>query len=279
VLALDWTDLLGGKQLLSLAVPTRGRAVPVHGGVVDQAVMYKSQKSMEGGLQRELRVLVPAGTSVVIVADRGFGRTELMKELRRLGFSFVLRVTGSALLEHEGLRQRVQQVPLDRGQTRWFREVFYRERQPVAVNLVLTWQRRMKVAWLLAADLAVPPREVIALYGYRRQIEKMFRDAKSLRWGLRLRHVCLRDCGRWERLLIALGVAYLFLLVAGAEAESRREHRRLQANTVRKRTLSWLTVGRARFREHVHHLARCVRSLQWFTVQAWNSGWLRRARD
>jgi len=39
---------------------------------------------------------------------------------------------------------------------------------------------------------------------------------------------------------------------------SEEEHRRLQANTVRKRTLSWLTVGRARFRDHAHHLARCV---------------------
>jgi hypothetical protein len=268
VLALDWTDLPGGKKLLSLAVPTRGRAVPVHGRVVDQAVMYKSQNSLEEGLLRELRVLVPAGTSVVIVADRGFGRTQLMKELRRLGFSFVLRVSGSALFEREGLRQRVQQVPLGRGQTHWFREVRYRDRHPVAVNLVLTWRRRMKEAWFLATDLTLPPREVIALYGYRMQIEEAFRDAKSVRWGFRLRHVCLRDCGRWERLLMVLGVAYLFLLAVGAEAESRREHRRLQANTVRKRTLSWLTVGRARFRDHAHHLARCVRSLQSYTVEA-----------
>jgi hypothetical protein len=134
------------------------------------------------------------------------------------------------------------------------------------LGAILGWTER-EVKWFLATDLSAPPRDVSALYGYRMQIEESFRDVKSLRWGFRLRHLHLGDCGRWERLLMVLGVAYLFLLAVGAEAEARREHRRLQANTVRKRTLSWLTVGRARFRGHADHLAQCVRSLQGLTVQ------------
>jgi hypothetical protein len=106
VLALDWTDLPGGRKMLSLAVPTRGRALPVHCRVVDAQRMHKSQNWLEEGLLLELKALLPFGTQVGIVADRGFGRARLMQRCRALGLSFVFRVQGRAMFRHQGRGRR-----------------------------------------------------------------------------------------------------------------------------------------------------------------------------
>lgn len=263
VLALDWTDLPGSsKKMLSLAVPTRGRALPVHCRVVDERRMHKSQNWLEEGLLVELKTLVPFRTRVVIVADRGFGRARLMQRCRALGVSFVLRVEGRAMFRHRGTRQAVNRVPLRRGQTVQFRDVSYRDEQPVPAHLVLTWRRRMKEPWYLATDLDLQAAQVIGLYGRRMQIEESFRDVKSVRWGFKLRHVRLSECRRYERLMMVVALATLFLLSVGARAERDRRHRRWMANTSRRRTLSWLMLGRMCWEAYGRQLGSCVRLLQ-----------------
>ena len=110
----------------------------------------------------------------------------------------------------------------------------------------------------------VARRRVDTLYGRRMQIEESFRDTKSVRWGFRFRHVRLSSCERYERLMMVLVLAYLFLMAVGAQAERDGQHRRLMANTVRSRTLRWFTVGRACIRDS---LATCVRFLRPALVQ------------
>lgn len=262
VLALDWTDLPGGKKMLSLAAPTQGRALPLHCRVVDERRMHKSQNWLEEGLLLELKTLLPFGTQVVIVADRGFGRARLMQRCRALGVSFVFRVEGRAMFRHRGDKRAVNQVPLRRGQTVVYRNVLYREHQPVGAHLVLTWRRRMKEPWLLVTDLELPATQVISLYGRRMQIEESFRDVKSVRWGFKLRHVRLTQCRRYERLMMILALATLLLVAVGARAERDLRHRRWMANTSRRRTLSWLTLGQMCWEDYRRRLTSCVRLLR-----------------
>jgi hypothetical protein len=51
------------------------------------------------------------------------------------------------------------------------------------------------------------------------QIEESFRDAKSVRFGFKVRQVRLQACARYERLMMVLGLATLFLASVGAWAE------------------------------------------------------------
>jgi hypothetical protein len=120
----------------------------------------------------------------------------------------------------------------------------------------------MKEPWYLVTDLELPAAQVIGLYGRRMQIEESFRDVKSVRWGFTLRHVRLSACGRYERLMMVLALATLFLASVGARAERDRRHRRWMANTSRQRTLSWLTLGRMCWEEYGTRLASCVRLLR-----------------
>jgi hypothetical protein len=230
--------------------------------------MAKSQNFWEEGLLRELVALLPPGEKPVILADRGFGRTGLMKTLQRLGLSFVIRVPGSAVFRHRGRKHLLKTFPLRRGQTLWLEGVEYRDEHPVGVNLVLTWRHRMQERWVLVTDLGDPPRQIIAYYGRRMQIEETFRDTKSVRWGFHFRHVRLHNTGRYERLMMVLGLAYLFLMAVGAQAERQRLHRRIMANTSRRRTLSLLTVGRAFIRDYGPRLGTCIDFFRPLLVQA-----------
>lgn len=88
-----------------------------------------------------------------------------------------------------------------RGETVRIREAQYRDDKPVGAHLALSWRRGMREPWFLATDLDLPASQIVGLYGRRMQIEESFRDVKSVRWGFKLRHVRLTECGRYERLL------------------------------------------------------------------------------
>ena len=82
----------------------------------------------------------------MLIADRGFGRTRLMQQLKSCGVSFVLRVQGVAVVRSRRRKERLQTIPLRWAQTLWLRRVLYGDEAPVEVNVGLTWRRRMKEA-------------------------------------------------------------------------------------------------------------------------------------
>ncbi len=94
------------------------------------------------------------------------------------------------------------------------------------------------------------------------QIEESFRDVQSVPWGFKLRHVGLSQCRLYERLMMVLALATLFLVSVGAQAERDLRHRRWMANTSRRRALSGLMVGQTCWEEYGKRLARCVRLLR-----------------
>jgi hypothetical protein len=63
----------------------RGRAVPLLWASHPQWKLLRSQNTLEEGLLRLLRTLVPESVDVVILADRGFGRAEWAAVCQELG--------------------------------------------------------------------------------------------------------------------------------------------------------------------------------------------------
>jgi hypothetical protein len=97
--------------------------------------------------------------------------------------------------------------------------------------------------WLLATSLQSSPKQVLQLYAQRMQIEENFRDCKSHRFGWSLRHVNSRCHKRMTTLLMLVAIAMTAVVIIGIAAESRREHRRYQANTLERRVLSYFFLG------------------------------------
>ena len=86
--AVDWVDIKNYKVLVA-AVVVQGRAVPILWAAYEKWQLHKSQNNLEGGFFRLLKSLLPGWAKVVIVADRGFGRTSLAATLVTFSSSFM----------------------------------------------------------------------------------------------------------------------------------------------------------------------------------------------
>lgn len=74
------------------AAVINGRGVPLLWANYKQPALYKSQNNLAEGSLRLLRCLLPAWIEMFLVADRGFGRTELARTCRQLGSPCVIRI-------------------------------------------------------------------------------------------------------------------------------------------------------------------------------------------
>jgi hypothetical protein len=80
---------VGPYLVLSALIGVRGRAVPVLQWVVVIGTLKKSQNKLQEAFLRSLRRAIPRSRPVVIVADRGFGRTALFEFLPTLAASLL----------------------------------------------------------------------------------------------------------------------------------------------------------------------------------------------
>lgn len=91
--------------------------------------------------------------------------------------SFVIRLPGKLLVEHQGRWLLLREWPLKEGELLFLEEVQLRQDRAVRVNLVLYWGEGQKEPWYLAIDLG-GPQEAVRLDRQRDWIEEMFRDFK-----------------------------------------------------------------------------------------------------
>lgn len=245
LLALDWTDLHDGKhQALFASVIAGTRALPVLWRVIEKQNPQLSQNQEEERLLEKLRRLIPRGTEVIILADRGFGRVELLKKLELLGFKYVIRVSGTAWIESDRFTGALRSFPVRIGQLIDFGQVLYHKKERYPVRLVYQFDAGQEEPWFLVTNLDWEPKSVTQFYGRRMDIEEAFKDFKNLRTGLGLRGVRLSCAERYERLLLAMVYAYFFLLLAGAHGEEKGYHRQLvSSSTTKRRVLGLWQVG------------------------------------
>ncbi len=113
------------------------------------------------------------------------------------------------MVEMEGSKQLLGQLPLRPGQSRWYEGGDYRQDGVVRVNLALSWKG--KEPWYLVTNLG-DLGSALALYRRRMAIEEFFRECKG---GLGLGQAQVRQAHRLDGLLMGLVVAYLLLALWG----------------------------------------------------------------
>ena len=189
-LAVDWTMcdavLPSGRrvryQVLRIAVPCRGRAVPL------LQVAYDRDRLPAGSGQHRLEeaalwavvAALPAGTRPVVLADRGFARADFLAALQQRGLDYVVRLKqGVWLTAAAGRRWKLGEEGLVRGQVRWAPGVryglWYSPPRELRLNVARCWRvaacRASKRAapkepWYLATSLGSAAR---AAAWYRRR--------------------------------------------------------------------------------------------------------------
>jgi hypothetical protein len=93
LVSFDWTDIKGFQTLVA-SVVFKGRSIPVCWASCNRHVYdgHKSRNAFEESLLLVLRSMIPQQIKVILLADRGFGRTELARFCQRHGFSYVIRI-------------------------------------------------------------------------------------------------------------------------------------------------------------------------------------------
>jgi len=224
IVSLDWTEIRGFCTLVAAAT-LAGRAVPLIWASYPKGVLFRSQNSLEEGLLRLLRTLIPPKVPVILLADRGFGRAELARCCQQLGFHYVVRIRPDVWIEHDGFAGKLLDYPLPRGVCRMLHNVRYRKRRPVTQHVVVRWKAGLPQGrdepWFLMTDLDRPAWRISELYARRMSIEELFRDAKSRRNGFALRAVRLKKADRIDRLLLIVTLAYILLVGLGRLARRK----------------------------------------------------------
>ena len=247
VVALDWTDYdADGQATLALKLVTRhGRATPLVWLSVFKDELRDARNAYEDAALRRLAAVLPTGTKVTVLADRGFADTKLFGFLAELGFDYVIRLKGNTQVSAaDGTTRPAAEWVGQGGRARKLRDATVTAAQCPVGAVVCVHAKGMKEPWCLVTgsrDATAP--QVIKLYSKRWTVEPSFRDTKDLRFGLGLSSVRIADPQRRDRLLLLNAFALALLTRLGAAGESLGMDRHLKVNTVKTRSHSLFRQG------------------------------------
>lgn len=224
LVAVDWVDVTRYQTLLA-SVVLRGRSAPIAwasttGHVYDG---HKSRNAFEESLLLVVRDMIPRSVRVVILADRGFGRTALASFCQAQGFGYVIRIQPSVTVRLHGFHGKLLDYPVKKGVAKVLKRVSYRSDGAVTQSVVVRWPKdlpkRRDECWFLMTDQPGTAHQLCKLYGRRMTIEQLFPDGKNKRNGWSLRDTQVTRPDRLDRLLLILAVAYLLLCGVGLIAK------------------------------------------------------------
>lgn len=215
LVALDWADVRGFHTLMAAAV-MKGRAVPLVWASYTTGQLHRSQNSFEEGLLRLLVTMLPSGVKVILLADRGFGRTELANTCRDLCLRFLIRIKPDVRVTHPSYTGRLDDYPVKRGMWRVLTGAAYRSDRAATLNVVIRWKRgsptKRDEPWFLMTNLSGNAVALTDLYARRMAVEELFRDGKDGRYGLGLGQTQVTTTARLDRLILILALAIILLM-------------------------------------------------------------------
>ncbi len=254
LLLIDWSDLHADCrwQLLRASIPLSGRAFTVFEMVFPESM--KGSPRAEKQFLKRLQALIPAHVVPILVTDAGF-RAPWFRTVAKLGWCYVGRLRGRTRLQVAGGNwfdnrdlhglinrpaKRLENVQMVESNPYLVDLVLYRKpqrhRQRLSVrsrtksreDASVSAQQRESEPWLLVVSPQLrswQPRQLVAIYAKRMQIEQSFRDLKCDRYGCAFRFSQTRIKGRIECLLLihalATFVAWLAALTLGVTAYIR----------------------------------------------------------
>jgi hypothetical protein len=220
IVSFDWTDVRQFQTLMA-SVVFKGRSVPICWASCPKHVYdgHRSRNAFEESLLLVLRSMIPAGQKLILLADRGFGRTELARFCQRHGLDYVIRIQPNVHVRCASFTGKLLDYPVHKGICKLLKSVAYRSHHTVTQNIVIRWVRNLPPkrdeCWFLMTDLDAGPARISTLYGQRMTIEELFRDTKNKRNGWSLRDTKITRADRLDRLLLILAIAYLLLCGIG----------------------------------------------------------------
>jgi hypothetical protein len=270
LVSFDWTEFRQFHTLMAAAC-IKGRSVPLLWASSKEWKFLRSQNSLEEGLLRLLRTLIPETIRVVILADRGFGRAEWAAVCQELSFDYVVRIKPNVTVASRRYRGLLSTYPVTKGMAQVLRDVPYRADARVTHHVVIRWRfglpKQRDAPWYLMTNLEGRAESLCQLYGCRMQVEELFRDPKNRRNGWALRNTRYQRAERFDRFLLILALAYLLLVGLGLQARLDFEPSPWCTNR-RRSECSVFTMGKAMLSRGNYDPEELLRRVRYATEDA-----------
>lgn len=216
VLVVDETKLKAHFGVMVVGAVFEGRCIPlawrVYRANSHRDYPAEGQARLIIRLLKQVRMGVPAGTPVRVLADRGLGTSPLLlRGIAALGWTFLVRVTRqSKIILADGTAVTFYDQVTAPGQSYAASGLVFKQRGRLPAQVRVLWGEHAQQRWALVTN---DPRLTGWEYAQRMWIEEAFRDLKSYGW--QVEDSCLTDPERMARLWIVLVVAYAWMLLWG----------------------------------------------------------------
>lgn len=209
---IDYTSSTDDFLILSASIPFEGRGIPLYFSMRNYPKKKKqvTLKKMEEAFLKELRHLLSQKYSYVIIGDRGFGNTRIMRDCKALGFDYILRLAENISFEHNEEKRKLSSIQKEEE----YAEVFLTAKKQKTRLLVSVSAEKKKGMWRIATSLEKQSlKEVVEQYAKRFHIEKMFQDEKSS--GFCIENLKIKKYDRFKKLYYLVSLAQVFLMFIG----------------------------------------------------------------
>ena len=210
VLIMDQSKVGTGQECLMMSLRVGGRALPLgwivrktegNIGWADQACLLNSVAAM-----------VPAGTKILLAADRFYGTSAMVAWCQKAGWSYRIRLKGNLIFQHQGgditgndaVKQKLSSL-----KAATFNDT------DITTNIGIIHEQGHPEPWIIAMN-DIPSDYKVLDYGMRWGIEPMFSDFKSRGFCLTNTHLIHPE--RIERLILILAIAMYWAVSAGMHA-------------------------------------------------------------
>jgi len=216
VLIMDGSLVGRGCQALVISVlcehQGRRRALPLVWSVAEGGKGHLSEQ-MHRDLVRQVVPLVPEGRRVIFLGDGEYNGVGLLRLISQQGWQFVSRIGKNSKMCEDDEWFSLSWRPLSPGEAFELPHVLFTEQGLGPVLVTGRWKPGEFGPLYLVTNLELPE-EAFHWYKRRFGIETFFSDQKSQ--GFHLAHSHLSDPMRLARLMIATGLAYVWLVCLGA---------------------------------------------------------------
>jgi hypothetical protein len=212
-LIVDGKKVGFAHQLLIVSLPYRKRDIPIAWTWVKH-IRGHSTPEAQLALLDYVRSLLPNGIAVLLVGDCEFGAVEVLQQLEKWRWDYVLREKRRTKVCVFGQTEWMAfgsflEKP---GKSIWLGKGWLTQSEIFPVNLLVHWKSGNAEPWCLVSNL---PDLRIAVHAYSRRmwIEEMFGDLK--RHGFDLESTMLRQADRLSRLTLAVVLLYVWSISTG----------------------------------------------------------------
>jgi hypothetical protein len=214
VLAIDGSTVARGCISLVVSIIYKGRALPL---------LWVTRKGKKGHFPEQMHIdlikavqeLIPKKAKVVVLGDGEFDGAQWLSVLETYDWKYSCRTAKNSKFYEEGEEFAIQNICPERGGLTEVGEVEFTEKRVLTVRAVAYWGSQYEDPLYLVSNFPTGS-EAVYWYGKRFRIETLFSDFKGR--GFNLDKSGLRDPERINRLLIAVSLAYIWIVFLGEHA-------------------------------------------------------------